>query len=272
VLRTAGDLRVTGTLASTGARADADASAAGDVLFAAAPTVLSGALSLADGSHVDVKTTTGAVRVDGGATADTDARFQAGGTATVAGLNAGRDIFVDGSTASTGALDARRDIAVRGGAGGVTIAVATAGDDIAVRSAGGTVAGALTSGAVPGADGAGVADRLIAETGPIRVGPVDFALGGGGDVDIRSGSMSLRGGVSALGAGSDARLQATGAVETAGDQRGSGHPDRRRHGGERHGDDGALTAARDVGVRSGATATLASVRRGTTPCCGRPAT
>jgi hypothetical protein len=114
---------------------------------------------------------------------------------------------------------------------------------------------------VTGADAAGVADRLIAEAGSLRVGTTDFTLGGG-DVDIRSASIDLDGGVSALGAGSDVRLQATGAMETAAVNAGQDVLIDGGTAGATNVATGALTAARDVGVRSGAAATIGSAAAG----------
>jgi hypothetical protein len=266
VLRARDAATVTGTLTSTGLRTDADASSAGDLLSSANPTVLDGALALTDGSHVDIKTATGAIAIGGATTAATDARLQAGGTATTAGVAAGRDILLDGATVTTGELRAARDVAVRGRTGGVTIASATAGDDVVVRATAGLVkvTGALTSGNIATADGPGVADRLIvgSESGPTTLGATNFTLAGGSDVDIRSASIDLDGGVSALGAGADVRLQATGGVATAAVNAGQDILIDGATATAASVNTGALTAARDVGVRATTRDTTVGVTTG----------
>ena len=147
----------------------ADSSGAGDALFATDPTVLAGNLSLA-GANIDIRTQ-GAIAVGGTATAAGDARFQtvgAGGI-SLAAVSAGEDVLADGGAVqATGTLSAGRDVAVRGRAGAVNLASLSAGDNIAIRAAGDvSVSGAVSSGSGPSASGA--ADRLVSasESGEI---------------------------------------------------------------------------------------------------------
>ena len=270
VLRAKGSILVNGTL-SAGAGADSSASdQAGDLIFAGAKTNLGGNLDLVGGT-VDVRSSNGSIQIMGAVTASTDARFQTqattGGSVTVAGVTAGRDVLLDGGGAgangavATGTLTATSgDVAVRARDGSaIQLADVSAGDDVVLRTSGNvTVSGAVSAGG--GTDSAGLGDALVTTDGAVTLEGHAYDLAGH-DVDIVGGTVTTIGTVTATGSGSDIRVQSVGVLNLADLTAGRDV----LVDGASTVTTGMLSAGRDVGVRStGATTsvTVASASAG----------
>lgn len=257
----------------------------GDLLAAVDPMIFFSSFTVAGGSDADILSHLGGIDVSGLIDAAGSARLQTGAgggdirTADVTAENG--DILLDGAnvllagSAETNVLGAARgDVAVRARTGAVTITSASAGDDIAIRAGTDvTVSNGLASGT--GANVAGTADQLVQIAGMVVAG-TSFTLGGG-DIDVVAGAatpvgaaagvvtptaaITVNGGATASGAGSDARFQAQGAITfgtptnpagvTAGQDVLIDGALSRTGSSAAVSVTGALIAGRDVGVRSG---------------------
>jgi filamentous hemagglutinin family protein len=217
----------------------------GDQMHLSDPTMLGGEFTLMGGA-IDVKAFSGPISI-GSADSVGDIRLQAmTGDVTLSGLiTAGRDILADGSSVNaSGSLTAAGDVALYGRAGLVNVGSVSAGDDLVIRAMGDvTATGELKTG--QGADTDGVADRLIAATGPTSIfGAETSAVGG--VIDISGANIRLGGVINAAGESAHLRLKSSGttslgdatltgdiAIDSVGDVTA-----------------GALTAGRDLAIRA----------------------
>ena len=258
VLRAQGDISVTGAVtAGTGADSGA-ADQAGDLIAGAAPITLTAGLNLT-GRNVDVGSAAGAITVGGAVNSPTDARFQGAGAVSVAAVTAGRDILLDGgSVTASGALTATSsDVAVWARSGAASLARVTAGDDVVVRAAGAvTVSGSVHAGGA--GDSAGLGDSLTTTAGGLTLEGHTYEQTGT-NIDIVGRGVSVSGAMTAVGAGSDVRVQSTGAINLAAVTAGRDV----LADGVGAVTTGALSAGRDVGVRStGSSVSVASASAG----------
>lgn len=282
VLRAAGGVKVNGAITVHGQDSVA-ADQAGDLLSQAAPFTAfsaagpggSGGTSFdVSGSTIDV-VAGGAITVSGlvdavgvepslNAPNGSDVRFQTPGAVTLAGVQAGRDVFIDAGqdVAVTQTLLAGRDVAVRSTGGSLTISGASAdaavraGDDIVLRAAGDvSVTGRLATYAANDPSSPGQAGDLLAAVDPVTLNSFSFGVANGADIDVLAKGAILIGpngsgpadyGSAQGGDGSDVRLQAGGAV-TLNDVMAS--QDILIDAGETV-STGDLTAGRDVAARS----------------------
>jgi hypothetical protein len=264
VIRAKGSILVTGTLSAGGGADSAASDQAGDLIFGADKSNLGGALGLV-GKTVDVRSSAGSIQVNGAVTAATDARFQTGvmtgGSVTVAGVTAGRDVLLDGGGAgpngavATGTLTATSgDVAVRARDGSaVSLAGISAGDDVVLRTTGSvTVSGPVNAGG--GADSPGLGDALVTTDGAVTLQGHAYDLAGA-TVDIVGGSVTTTGAVTASGNGSDVRVQSIGALNLAALTAGRDV----LVDGASTVLTGVLSAGRDVGVRSTGAGALVTV-------------
>ena len=267
VIRAKGSIGITGALNSGGGADSAATDQAGDLMFGVARSSFAGDLDLV-GRTLDVRSSAGSIDVTGAASAATDARFQTelatGGSVKVAAVTAGRDVLLDGAGAggvqATGTLTSAGDVAVRARDGqSIQLSGIAAGDDVVIRTAGQvSLAGPVTAGGGP--DGPGLADVLRATEGAVTLEGQTYDLTGH-DVDIRAGSVTSAGMITASGADSDVRAQADGAISLGG---ATANRDILVDGGAAV-STGLLSAGRDVGVRSrgdGATVTVGGATAG----------
>ncbi|HEX7758111.1 MAG TPA: filamentous hemagglutinin N-terminal domain-containing protein [Caulobacteraceae bacterium] len=295
VLRAAGAITVNRAITTHG-KDSSDPDQSGDLLVAAAPMnafsaagpgQLGGASFDLTGSDIDVKAggsivVTGVsdavgVEPDLGAPNTSDARYQAGGAISLAGVNAGQDALIDAAQAVNvdGALLAGRDIAVRSQRSSIDVTGVTvndairAGDDIVLRAGGSiSVTGRLATYANDPSS-PGQAGDLLAAVDPIVLHGVAFGVGNGPDIDVRAGGSILIGpnsaGLSGFGSayggtGSDVRFQAGGAItlnDVVADE------DLLLDAGQAIAVDVELLAGRDVAVRStGASVTVGAIDAG----------
>ncbi len=249
VIRGKAAITISGAL-SAGGGADSNAvDQAGDLIFGVAKSTLAGDLDLV-GRTVDVRSSAGSILVTGVTTAATDARFQTeattGGSVTTDAVTAGREVLLDGTdVVATGTLTSTGDVAVRARGGGmISLAGVSAGDDVVVRgTAQLTISGPVSSGS--GVDSAGLGDTLRTSEGSVVLEGQTFDLTGG-DIDIRAGSVTTTGTMTASGTASDVRVQSAGLISLAAATAGR---DVLVDGGSTV-STGSLSAGRDVGVRS----------------------
>ena len=226
VLRAFGDIHVTGTLGTQGLDVSTSAQPvqAGDLLAAFETLVVFGRNTVLSGASIDIgagRGGTGVLSIGGAVAAvgtQSDARFIAANSVTLAGVSAGEDVLIDtgsagGSTGTVvaGTLSAARDVAVRSQTGSLTLASATASDDVVLRAK----TSILVSGSVntQGTDVTGsptqAGDRLAA-LDPITSFNHPLALTGS-SIDVKAGSTAtVQGSLTALGGASDIHVQANG--------------------------------------------------------------
>src|SRR5262249_8839573 len=146
VIRAAGEITA-GDLTITGAP---HAARVADPLFAPHQTSLNGDLRL-HGSGPRPEQRPPSLPLTPTVRAGRDARFQAAGDLSVAGVGAGRDVLLDGASVTASDIaaifdvSAGRDAAVRARTGNASLAGVSAGDDVSIRTAGSMSGGPLAS-------------------------------------------------------------------------------------------------------------------------------
>ncbi|MGA0603143.1 filamentous hemagglutinin N-terminal domain-containing protein [Caulobacter sp. KR2-114] len=267
VIRAGQQVTATGALTNHGADSAAagqagDALAARDPLNAFSPSgpgQPGGTAFAMAGSDIDVRAVT--ILIQGPITASgpgADARLQATGSITLGGAaQAGQDLLVDaGQSATVLGMTAGRDIALRAYAGTLSAGTLDAGDDVVLRSGAGGIAaaGAITTHAGGNdASSPGQAGDLLAAADPVSLGGAPFSVSGAPDVDIlaHGGGVDVAGQIHSAGS---VAVQTTGAGDVrTGDVLASGG-DVLLDGGTVQRDASAssnqLTAAGDVAVRA----------------------
>jgi hypothetical protein len=192
-------------------RIDGDLDISGTVTLISAAGI-AGSGSLAAQEDIDARAV-GDILLDGTVATDASARFEAGGTVSLAGLQTGLDAEVTALSLALGAgADIGRDLLITAtGAGFSATTALTAGRDIQVSGAGAIQLAAVEAGrdvvlTTPGA----LAAASVTAPGALAMSGASIALGGGtigGSADLAAGSGPLA--VSGLlVVGGNARLSA----------------------------------------------------------------